>query len=99
MRGEDEVTTELRERNVELGGLKVNKPMFIIPLTLHNILICHIPPVKWGPLILVNFAECNCLVLGDGVSRQMNYVIDEDQTIGTSLHKYYVHRIYNVKIY
>lgn len=59
----------------------MNKPMFIIPLTLHNILICHIPPVKWGPLILVNFAECNCLVLGDGVSRQMNYVIDEDKRL------------------
>lgn len=35
----------------------------------------------------------------DGVSRQMNYVIDEDQTIGTSLHLDYVHQIINVKIY
>lgn len=33
----------------------------------------------------------------DGLSRQMNYVIDEDQTIGMSLNVDYFHQIDNVK--
>lgn len=53
-----------------------------------------------GPIYLFQLRRVQVFGLRiDRVIRQINYVINEDQTIGTSLHKDYVIRIYNVKIY